>query len=116
VENGKFFEMKEIWEKYRAFVLIMAAVAVLYSATVAHYRHRVADLKRELLDKDVERIMDVDNVLSDILGRKAREIDSLVRTERLRYDSLLIQFEKTKKSYEKIRADYSDIVIDRPEF
>lgn len=108
--------MKTVWDKYKLIIILILAVVLAFTGTVMYYRHKVAGLQHKLYDKEIEFILKADSMREDFLNRRQTEIDSLIRSEQYRYDSLLLKYNQTKRSYEKIYNDYSSIVIDRPEF
>lgn len=104
--------MKEFWEKYKAFLLTSALIIAMY----IYHSYIVKKYERELYQKEIELIMEKSRLREEILREKELALDSLMKIERVKYDSLVNIINKTKKEYEQIRNNYSDIIIERPKF
>lgn len=91
-------------------------IVFFFVATILYYGQKVNDLKREIVRKEIQHIVDTDKEVSEALQEQLKVTDSLLLIERKKYDSLRTSYVKTKQAYEKIYNDYSHIVIERPEY
>ena len=108
--------IKTFFLKYKPAIIVTLVSILLFAGTIIYYRALVSSLRRQLFDNRIEHVMEMDRMIGDLLREQHGKIDSLLIIEQRRYDSLVLRYRQTKSDYEKIRTDYSDIVIDRPEF
>lgn len=104
--------MTEFLKNHTLIILMVILIIAMFS----YHSYTVRRLSRELYNKQIELIIEKDKLTEEMLNRKSKELDSLVRKEKVKYDSLQLELNKLKRSYEKIRTTYSSVIINRPKF
>jgi hypothetical protein len=107
--------------KTKEIILLVVATAIVTVIMILGIRLRnqskqIEALKIEMAQQKLESILRLDSTsfaLTEQMITSLKERDSLVAAE---FKKLVQQQIKLNQKYEKLNADYSSIVIERPEF
>ena len=107
--------------KIKEIILLVVATAIVTVIMILGIRLRnqskqIEALKIEMAQQKLESILRLDSTsfaLTQEMINSLKERDSLVELE---FKKLVQQQIKLNQKYEKLNADYSSIVIERPEF
>lgn len=100
----------------KTLLISIGAIILVFVITIMLYRQKMNNMRREFNQRQIEYILQKDKEISELLKKQELIIDSLIIVEKQKYDSLQQKLNLTKKEYEKIRNNYSDIVIERPDY
>ncbi len=108
-------------EKILQYALIAVAsllviASIIFAINTRILNKKVDALKRELALQEVKHIIEMDSVSYALTEQMVKAIQARDSLERERFSKLQDKQLQLIKQYEKISADYSAIVIDRPDF
>lgn len=94
----------------------LALAAIIITAVIMYQSRTIQSLRDDLRRSQIELILKQDSISSVFYGRMIDSITVRDSVTQATLDALRIEQSKLTKKYEKIDADYSSIVIDRPVF
>lgn len=108
--------MNKTIKLWQIVAIILAISALVVSIAIWYQSRTIKSLRDDLRRSQIELIISQDSISSVFYGRLIDSIRSQDSVTREALDALKGEQLKLNKKYEKIDADYSDIIIDRPEF